>query len=125
MGHIHLHVRDIDEAVNFYHGILGFDLMGVAKSFRMGFVSAGGYHHHIGLNTWQGEGRLHRPLMRWDCATSRLSCQIKSRWMKSSRALIKQAFHPIRIMDCWSMTLSKWRDPDPAPRLELTSSSHR
>ena len=56
MGHIHLHVRDIDEAVNFYHGILGFDLMGVAKSFRMGFVSAGGYHHHIGLNTWQGEG---------------------------------------------------------------------
>jgi catechol 2,3-dioxygenase len=56
MGHIHLHVRDIDEAVNFYHGILGFDLMGVAKTFRMAFVSAGGYHHHIGLNTWQGEG---------------------------------------------------------------------
>jgi len=56
MGHIHLHVRDIDEAVNFYHGVLGFDVMGVAKSFRMGFVSAGGYHHHIGLNTWQGEG---------------------------------------------------------------------
>jgi catechol 2,3-dioxygenase len=56
VGHIHLHVRDIDEAVDFYHGILGFDVMGVAKSFRMGFVSAGGYHHHIGLNTWQGEG---------------------------------------------------------------------
>ncbi|MGZ9235855.1 MAG: VOC family protein, partial [Anaerolineales bacterium] len=43
-------------AVDFYHGILGFDVMGVAKTFRMGFVSAGGYHHHIGLNTWQGEG---------------------------------------------------------------------
>ncbi|RPI94392.1 MAG: glyoxalase [Chloroflexi bacterium] len=56
VGHIHLHVRDIDEAVDFYHGILGFDVMGVARSFRMGFVSAGGYHHHIGLNTWQGEG---------------------------------------------------------------------
>lgn len=56
LGHIHLHVRDIDEAVDFYHGILGFDVMGVARSFRMGFVSAGGYHHHIGLNTWQGEG---------------------------------------------------------------------
>jgi catechol 2,3-dioxygenase len=55
MGHIHLHIRDIDEAVNFYHGILGFDVMGVARSFRMAFVSAGGYHHHIGLNTWQGE----------------------------------------------------------------------
>jgi len=56
MGHIHLHVRNIEEAVDFYHGLLGFDVMGVAKAFRMAFVSAGGYHHHIGLNTWQGEG---------------------------------------------------------------------
>ncbi len=56
VGHVHLHVRNIDEAVDFYHGIIGFDVMGVAKAFRMGFVSAGGYHHHLGLNTWQGEG---------------------------------------------------------------------
>ena len=56
MGHIHLHVRDIDEAVDFYHGVIGFDIMGVVKSIRMAFVSAGGYHHHVGLNTWQGEG---------------------------------------------------------------------
>lgn len=56
MGHVHLHVRDIDEAVEFYHGVIGFDVMGVARAFRMAFVSAGGYHHHIGLNTWQGEG---------------------------------------------------------------------
>lgn len=56
MGHIHLHVRDIPEALEFYHGILGFDIMGYAKDFQMAFVSAGGYHHHIGLNTWQGVG---------------------------------------------------------------------
>jgi catechol 2,3-dioxygenase len=56
VGHIHLHVRNIQEAVDFYHGILGFDLMGIAPEFQMGFVSAGGYHHHIGLNTWQGAG---------------------------------------------------------------------
>jgi catechol 2,3-dioxygenase len=56
MGHMHLHVRDIAEAVDFYHGVIGFDLMGIATAFRMAFVSAGGYHHHIGLNTWQGEG---------------------------------------------------------------------
>jgi catechol 2,3-dioxygenase len=56
VGHVHLHVRDIEEAVDFYHGVIGFDVMGVAKPFRMGFVSAGGYHHHLGLNTWQGEG---------------------------------------------------------------------
>jgi catechol 2,3-dioxygenase len=56
VGHVHLHVHDVDEAVDFYHGVIGFDVMGVAKAFRMGFVSAGGYHHHLGLNTWQGEG---------------------------------------------------------------------
>lgn len=56
VGHVHLHVRDVEEAVDFYHGVIGFDVMGVAKAFRMGFVSAGGYHHHLGLNTWQGEG---------------------------------------------------------------------
>ena len=42
--------------MDFYHGIIGFDVMGLAKAFRMAFVSAGGYHHHLGLNTWQGEG---------------------------------------------------------------------
>jgi catechol 2,3-dioxygenase len=56
IGHVHLHVRDVDEAIDFYHGVLGFDIMGMAKEFQMGFVSAGGYHHHIGLNTWQGKG---------------------------------------------------------------------
>jgi catechol 2,3-dioxygenase len=56
MGHVHLHVRNVDEAVDFYHGLIGFDVMGVAKSFGVAFVSAGGYHHHVGLNTWQGEG---------------------------------------------------------------------
>jgi len=56
VGHVHLHVRNVEEAVDFYHGLIGFDIMGVAKAFQMGFVSAGGYHHHLGLNTWQGEG---------------------------------------------------------------------
>jgi len=56
VGHVHLHVRDVAEAVDFYHGVLGFDVMGLAKEYQMGFVSAGGYHHHLGLNTWQGAG---------------------------------------------------------------------
>ncbi|GAB4422382.1 MAG: VOC family protein [Anaerolineales bacterium] len=56
IGHVHLHVRNVEEAVDFYHGVLGFDLMGNAKAMQAAFVSAGGYHHHIGLNTWQGEG---------------------------------------------------------------------
>jgi catechol 2,3-dioxygenase len=56
IGHIHLHVRNVDEAVDFYHGIIGFDVMSRSKAFQAAFVSAGGYHHHVGLNTWQGEG---------------------------------------------------------------------
>lgn len=56
MGHVHLHVRDLREAVDFYHSVIGFDIMGVVDEFQMAFVSAGGYHHHVGLNTWQGAG---------------------------------------------------------------------
>jgi catechol 2,3-dioxygenase len=56
IGHVHLHVRDVSEAVNFYHGIIGFDVMGISRQFQAAFVSAGGYHHHLGLNTWQGRG---------------------------------------------------------------------
>ena len=56
MGHFHLYVSDLNETRHFYHDLLGFDDMGMALSFRMGMVSAGGYHHHIGFNTWQGEG---------------------------------------------------------------------
>jgi catechol 2,3-dioxygenase len=56
MGHFHLFVANLNETRHFYHELLGFDDMGVARSFQMGMVSAGGYHHHIGFNTWQGEG---------------------------------------------------------------------
>lgn len=55
IGHVHLRVRNIPEAEAFYTGILGFQLMqryGSAASF----VSAGGYHHHIGMNSWQSAG---------------------------------------------------------------------
>ena len=55
IGHVHLKVADIDRALAFYRDVLGFDVMQ-----RMGdsaaFISAGGYHHHIGLNTWESKG---------------------------------------------------------------------
>jgi catechol 2,3-dioxygenase len=56
VGHVHLHVRNVAEAVDFYHGIIGFDVQGMSSTFRAAFVSAGGYHHHLGINAWQGEG---------------------------------------------------------------------
>lgn len=54
MGHVHLHVGDVDDALRFYHDLVGFDVMGHVPG--MGFVSAGGYHHHLGLNEWAGHG---------------------------------------------------------------------
>ena len=62
MGHVHLHVRDIQEAVDFYHGLIGFDVMGMAQRWGAAFVSAGGYHHHLGLNTWAGQDAPSRPV---------------------------------------------------------------
>lgn len=55
IGHVHLKVADLERALSFYNGVLGFDV-----TQRMGntaaFLSAGGYHHHIGLNTWESRG---------------------------------------------------------------------
>jgi catechol 2,3-dioxygenase len=55
IGHVHLKVADLDRALGFYCGVLGFELMQRYAS-EAAFVSAGGYHHHIGLNTWQSRG---------------------------------------------------------------------
>ena len=55
IGHVHLKVADLDRALAFYCGVLGFSLMQRFGS-QAAFVSAGGYHHHIGLNTWESRG---------------------------------------------------------------------
>jgi catechol 2,3-dioxygenase len=55
MGHVHLQVADIAEAEAFYNGVLGFDVMVRGYPGAL-FVSAGGYHHHLGLNTWHSAG---------------------------------------------------------------------
>jgi catechol 2,3-dioxygenase len=55
IGHVHLKVADLDRALKFYCDVLGFELM-QRYGTQAAFVSAGGYHHHIGLNTWESEG---------------------------------------------------------------------
>jgi catechol 2,3-dioxygenase len=55
IGHVHLKVADLDRALAFYCGVLGFNLM-QRYGTQAAFVSAGGYHHHIGLNTWESRG---------------------------------------------------------------------
>ena len=61
VGHIHLQVGDIKEAKHFYHTILGFDVTADLSEAGALFVSAGGYHHHIGLNTWHSRGAKPTP----------------------------------------------------------------
>jgi catechol 2,3-dioxygenase len=55
IGHVHLKVADVDRALKFYCGVLGFELTQRIGA-QAAFISAGGYHHHIGLNTWESRG---------------------------------------------------------------------
>src|SRR5687767_7345678 len=55
IGHVHLKVADLDRALDFYCGVLGFEVTQRYGSQAV-FLSAGGYHHHIGLNTWESLG---------------------------------------------------------------------
>jgi len=54
VGHLHLHVGDVEEALRFYRDVIGFDVM--TRFPSAAFIAAAGYHHHLGLNTWRGEG---------------------------------------------------------------------
>ena len=55
IGHVHLKVADLERAIAFYRDVLGFDLT-QQMGDQAAFLSAGGYHHHIGLNTWESKG---------------------------------------------------------------------
>jgi catechol-2,3-dioxygenase len=59
IGHVHLKVADLERALDFYCGILGFELV-QRYGTSAAFISAGGYHHHIGLNTWESLRRRTR-----------------------------------------------------------------
>src|SRR3954471_1911086 len=68
VGHVHLHVGDVEEGLRFYRDVIGFEVM--TRFPTAAFVSAGGYHHHLAFNTWRGEGVPPAPpeavgLRRW------------------------------------------------------------
>jgi catechol 2,3-dioxygenase len=60
IGHVHLKVSDLQRSMDFYCGLLGFELM-MKYGGQAAFISAGGYHHHIGLNTWHSKGQPPAP----------------------------------------------------------------
>lgn len=69
VGHLHLHVGDVDQGLAFYRELIGFEAKTLFPSAA--FVSVGGYHHHLAFNTWRGRECLPRPRVPWDCATGR------------------------------------------------------
>ena len=60
IGHVHLKVADLDRAIGFYNGVLGFEVQ-QRYGDQAAFLSAGGYHHHLGLNTWDSRGGTPAP----------------------------------------------------------------
>ncbi len=60
IGHVHLKVSDLQQSLDFYSGLLGFEKT-MLYGDQAAFISAGGYHHHLGLNTWQSKGASPAP----------------------------------------------------------------
>src|SRR4051794_33598339 len=83
IGHVHLRTADIDRVRDFYVGVLGFDVVAEARDVPgwgttgdMLFVSAGGYHHHLGFNTWKSAGGPPQPRSE----ERRVGKECRSRW---------------------------------------------
>jgi catechol 2,3-dioxygenase len=106
IGHIHLQVGDIKEAEQFYHTILGFDV--TARVPGALFVSAGGYHHHIGLNTWHSLGAQPTPANRAGLQTYVIAIptregllEVKER-LTASKVPFEEQEDLFRVNDPWS-----------------------
>jgi catechol 2,3-dioxygenase len=109
MGHVHLHVADVDEASRFYHAALGLDRMVWSYPGAL-FLAAGGYHHHLGLNTWAGPGA--RPAGAGDARLLEWRIQLPPSDLVAARASVEQAGHAVtatddgwRVNDPWGTTL--------------------
>jgi catechol 2,3-dioxygenase len=105
LGHVHLQVGDIGPAEEFYHGVLGFDV--VSRSATALFVSAGGYHHHLGLNVWHSRGAPPAPA---DTATLRCftfalpaipALDVVTRRVAEAGCLYKRSADTLAVRDPW------------------------
>lgn len=105
MGHLHLHVGDIDQALAFYRDALGFEVQ--ANLGTAAFVSAGGYHHHLGINIWNGRGVDGPPphtvgLRRW---TIQLPTEAD---VSGLRERLERAGQPVETVDGGFAVLDPW-----------------
>ena len=117
VGHVHLHVGDIEEALAFYRDVLGFELqmnLGTAA-----FVSAGGYHHHVGLNIWKGRGVGPPPphtvgLRNWtvELASDSELSDVRER-VEAARLPVDPAKRAFRVRDPWQTAVDFVSGPTP------------
>jgi catechol 2,3-dioxygenase len=110
MGHLHLHVGDVERALAFYRDLLGFELQ--ADLGSAAFLSAGGYHHHLGINVWNGRGVDGPPphtagLRRW---TVQLPTDADVRELRDRIAAVGQAVEPVEggfeVRDPWGTAMA-------------------
>jgi catechol 2,3-dioxygenase len=109
MGHVHLHVGDIEEASRFYHEALGLDRMVWSYPGAL-FLAAGGYHHHLGLNTWAGPGA--RPAGEVDARLLEWRISLPASHAIRARASLESAGREVtptadgfRVTDPWGTAL--------------------
>jgi catechol 2,3-dioxygenase len=109
MGHVHLHVGDLEEAARFYHEALGLDRMVWSYPGAL-FLAAGGYHHHLGLNTWAGAGA--RPAGEQDARLLEWRMTLPASQAVRARASLESAGYAVtptadgfRVTDPWGTAL--------------------
>jgi catechol 2,3-dioxygenase len=119
VGHIHLQVGNVQEARRFYSTILGFDVIAQMPSAL--FVSAGGYHHHVGMNTWHSLGAAPTPstmagLQTYVIAIPTLEglSEVKARLVAHNVSFIEEQPYLIRVNDPWSNSIMLKVQPTPA-----------
>jgi catechol 2,3-dioxygenase len=109
IGHVHLYVRDIDDAARFYHESLGFDKV-VWNYPGALFLSAGGYHHHLGTNTWAAGAPLasddEARLLEWELLVpSQTDVQSVARSLESHGVEVKRDGADVVVRDPWGTQL--------------------
>ena len=120
VGHIHLQVGDIQEARRFYSTILGFDVTADLSAHGALFVSAGGYHHHIGLNTWHSRGAQPTPANAAGLQTfviaipSREGLQEVKERLVAHQVPFEEQEDSIRVNDPWSNSIILKVQPAPS-----------
>ncbi len=107
IGHVHLHVGDLERGIHFYRDVIGFD---VTQSAYPGarFLAAGGYHHHLGTNTWAGASATppqldHAQLLQWEILVSSGAAleALSVRAQRSAHELLGSSLTHVALADPW------------------------